>query len=58
MINLFTKQSNYIYPHVRAIEVKSTNMVTAQHLKGLKAIAEEKQIKTLVCISMTQKRER
>jgi len=34
-----------------AIEVKSTNMVTGQHLKGLHALAEENRIKSLVCVS-------
>jgi predicted AAA+ superfamily ATPase len=37
--------------HEVAVEVKSTNMVTARHIKGLKSFAEEYRVKKLVVVS-------
>lgn len=37
--------------HEVAIEVKSTNMVTLRHIKGLKSFADEYQVKKLIVVS-------
>ncbi len=37
--------------HEVAVEVKSTNMVTSRHIKGLKSFAEEYRVKKLVVVS-------
>ena len=38
-----------------AIEVKATRTVTNDHLKGLKALAEENQLKRFLCVAMVDR---
>ena len=38
-----------------AIEVKATRIITNDHLKGLKALAEEQQLKRYLCVAMVDR---
>ncbi len=46
---------DFILGDHRAVEVKSTRTITNDHLKGLKALAEEKQLKRYLCVAMVDR---